>query len=224
MDPAVTSLGGRVRECREQRGWTQKELAGAASISVTFLSELENDHRTPGAAVVLRLSDALGVTLNYLLRGAVSERPKRRRVVLPWNSPRLPRRKGGRCGFGVTFWPIGIWWWPDEHGPGPPSTVSTRSRRKIGVSCTIGSRSRRFHELREAACGSKMTRQCINSPVTSVFRAGGSADQDPRLRLRSRPADSHRFAGRGDRSRVAPTRVGGQVPVADRVPQRGLRH
>ena len=70
----------------------------------------------------------------------------------PWNSPRLPRRKGGRCGFGVTFWPIGIWWWPDEHGPGPPSTVSTRSRRKIGVSCTIGSRSRRFHEFREAAC------------------------------------------------------------------------
>lgn len=100
MGPAVTSLGGRVRECREQRGWTQKELAGAASISVTFLSELENDHRTPGAAVVLRLSDALGVSLNYLLRGAVSERPKRRRVVLPVELAEVAEEEG---------WSVRVW-------------------------------------------------------------------------------------------------------------------
>ena len=100
MDPVATSLGGRVRECREQLGWTQKELAGAANISVTFLSELENDHRTPGAGVVLRLADALGVSLNYLLRGTLSERPKRHRVVLPVELAEVAEEEG---------WSVRIW-------------------------------------------------------------------------------------------------------------------
>ena len=100
MDPVVTSLGGRVRECREQRGWTQKKLASAASISVTFLSELENDHRKPGARVLLRLADALGVSLDYLLRGAVSEGPKRRRLVLPVELAEVAEEEG---------WSVRVW-------------------------------------------------------------------------------------------------------------------
>ena len=94
MEPEVTSLGGRVRECREQLEWTQKELAGAASISVTFLSELENDHRTPGARVLLRLAEALGVSLDYLLRGAMGEGPKRRRLVLPVELAEVAEEQG----------------------------------------------------------------------------------------------------------------------------------
>ena len=94
MSSPVESLGGRVRECREQRGWTQREVAGAARISVTILSELENDHRAPGAQVLLRLADALGVSLDYLLRGTVSERPKRRRLVLPVELAEVAEEEG----------------------------------------------------------------------------------------------------------------------------------
>ena len=94
MSPATTSLGGRVRECRDQRGWKQKELADSAKISVTFLSELENDRRTPGAGVLLRLADALGVSLDYLLRGTVGERPPRRQLVLPVELAEVAEEEG----------------------------------------------------------------------------------------------------------------------------------
>jgi transcriptional regulator with XRE-family HTH domain len=62
-------LGRRVTELRERRGLLQRDLASRAGLSVSFLSEVENDHRTPGAEVLLRLADALGASLDYLLRG-----------------------------------------------------------------------------------------------------------------------------------------------------------
>ena len=40
-----------------------------AGISISFLSELENDRRTPGGEVLLRIADALGASLDYLVRG-----------------------------------------------------------------------------------------------------------------------------------------------------------
>ena len=92
MEP--TSLGGRVRDCRKARGWTQKELAGDADISITFLSELENDHRAPGAGVLLRLADALGVSLDYLVRGVGDERPAPRSLELPVELAELADEEG----------------------------------------------------------------------------------------------------------------------------------
>lgn len=83
MDQVASSLGGRIRDCREAHAWTQRDLAKSAEISVTFLSEVENDRRLPGAAVLLRLGNTLGVSLDYLVRGAVSEAPARRSLVLP---------------------------------------------------------------------------------------------------------------------------------------------
>ena len=94
MDLEPTSLGGRVRDCREKRGWTQKELASSAEISVTFLSELENNHRAPGAGVLLRLADALGVSLDYLVRGIGDERPVPQRLVLPAELAELADEEG----------------------------------------------------------------------------------------------------------------------------------
>lgn len=62
-------LGKRIAELRERRGLLQKELATAAGLSVSFLSEVENDRRAPGAEVLLRIADALGASLDYLVRG-----------------------------------------------------------------------------------------------------------------------------------------------------------
>lgn len=83
MDQSPTSLGGRIRDCREGRGWTQRELAVEAEISVTFLSELENDHRTPRAGVLLNLAEALGVSLDYLVRGVGDETLGRLSFAVP---------------------------------------------------------------------------------------------------------------------------------------------
>ena len=94
MDQVASSLGGRIRGCREARAWTQKELAKSAEISVTFLSEVENDHRLPGAAVLLRLANSLGVSLDYLVRGTVSEAPARRSLVLPIELAEVAEEEG----------------------------------------------------------------------------------------------------------------------------------
>jgi transcriptional regulator with XRE-family HTH domain len=81
--PFPESLGRRIAGCRERRGWTQKKLADAADVSVTFISELENDHRSPGAETLLRLADALGASLDYLVKGVVDAAPVPQPLVLP---------------------------------------------------------------------------------------------------------------------------------------------
>ena len=94
MDQVAPSLGGRIRGCRETHAWTQKELAESAKISVTFLSEVENDRRLPGAGVLLRLANTLGVSLDYLVRGVVSDAPARRPVVLPIELAEIAEEEG----------------------------------------------------------------------------------------------------------------------------------
>jgi transcriptional regulator with XRE-family HTH domain len=67
---AQTEFGRRVAALRAERGLTQRALAEAAGISVTFLSELENGKRNVSADVLLRLSEALGTASDHLLRGS----------------------------------------------------------------------------------------------------------------------------------------------------------
>jgi transcriptional regulator with XRE-family HTH domain len=81
--PIPETFGRRVADCRERRGWTQKKLADVAGVSVTFISELENDHRSPGAETLLRIADALGASLDYLVKGVVEAPPLPKPVILP---------------------------------------------------------------------------------------------------------------------------------------------
>jgi len=60
----------------------QKDLAEQAGLSVGFLSEVENDRRTPGAEVLLRIADSLGASLDYLMRGE-DARPEPQPVTIP---------------------------------------------------------------------------------------------------------------------------------------------
>ena len=78
------SLGRRVADCREQLGWTQRALAERAGLSVTFVSEVENDRRVPGTEALLALANALGSSLDYLVKGAVATPPRSRSsLVIP---------------------------------------------------------------------------------------------------------------------------------------------
>jgi transcriptional regulator with XRE-family HTH domain len=77
------TLGRRLAECRDRKGWTQKELAQRAGISTAFLSEIENDRRGIGAEALLDLADALDASLDYLLRGEVQQQPVRKSLVIP---------------------------------------------------------------------------------------------------------------------------------------------
>ena len=78
-----TTLGGRVAECRERLGWTQKTFAERAGLSITFVSEVENDRRAPGTDALRKLADALGASLDYLVNGATEIPTPRQPLVIP---------------------------------------------------------------------------------------------------------------------------------------------
>lgn len=54
-------LGKELRQSREMAEMTQEQLAFAAEIDRTYLSQLENDKKSPTLNVLFRLCDALKV-------------------------------------------------------------------------------------------------------------------------------------------------------------------
>jgi len=64
-------LGDKIREFRETIGLTQGQLAGSATVSQGYLSQLENgDVRNPSAAILLRLAQAMHVNPDDLFEAA----------------------------------------------------------------------------------------------------------------------------------------------------------
>ncbi|MDW8336081.1 MAG: short-chain fatty acyl-CoA regulator family protein [Tepidimonas sp.] len=53
-------VGSRVRRLREQAGWTQQQLAQRLSLSLSYVSQIENNQRPVTAAVLLKLADVFG--------------------------------------------------------------------------------------------------------------------------------------------------------------------
>lgn len=60
------TFGERVRRLRTG---TLRDLAKQIGISPAFLSDLENNKRTPGADTLHRLAKALGVSMDFLWTG-----------------------------------------------------------------------------------------------------------------------------------------------------------
>ena len=64
-------LGDRIRELREEFGLTQGQLAGNASVSQGYLSQLENGEvKNPSAAVLLRVAQAMHIDPDELFEAA----------------------------------------------------------------------------------------------------------------------------------------------------------
>lgn len=65
----MPTVGDRVKEIREAKKWTQDQLATRSGVSKGFLSDIENNKRNPSAEYVLKIANALGASIDYLLRG-----------------------------------------------------------------------------------------------------------------------------------------------------------
>lgn len=62
-------VGNRIRGSRLEKGWTQERLAAEAEISVQQLRALEKGQRNLDVDHLGRLSDAMGVSSDFLLKG-----------------------------------------------------------------------------------------------------------------------------------------------------------
>ncbi|HEY0512945.1 MAG TPA: helix-turn-helix transcriptional regulator [Thermoanaerobaculia bacterium] len=79
----MATLGERVRELRERQRLTQEQLAERSGISKGFLSDLENHKRNPSAEYILRIANALGASVDYLLSGEDRDDRSFEPVVIP---------------------------------------------------------------------------------------------------------------------------------------------
>lgn len=62
----LLSLGNRIRTERQRREITQEKLAERVDISTNFMSLIENG-RNMSVETLVKIADALGVTVDYLL-------------------------------------------------------------------------------------------------------------------------------------------------------------
>lgn len=79
----MATTGERIRQIREKRGMTQDQLSEAAGISKGFLSDVENNNKNISSQALLRIANALGASVDYLLQGVVRESAQREPIVIP---------------------------------------------------------------------------------------------------------------------------------------------
>lgn len=90
-------IGRKLRELRQQRGLTQKELARKirGTVDYSYIGKIERGEQLPSLKMLQRLSDALAVPLSYFFQGidgagtALTEGRKGRKEALGRQRERL---------------------------------------------------------------------------------------------------------------------------------------
>lgn len=67
------AFGARLKEFRKQKRWSQKELAAKVDIRFQQLNKYESGLNLPPAEMLIKLADALGTSVDYLLTGNLAE-------------------------------------------------------------------------------------------------------------------------------------------------------
>lgn len=67
------AIGARIKALRKARHWPQKQLANMVGIRYERLNNYEGGFSIPPAETLIRLADALGTTIDYLLTGTEIE-------------------------------------------------------------------------------------------------------------------------------------------------------
>lgn len=81
----MESVGKRLRYIRDQKGLTLDQLAEKAGISKSFLWAVEQGRSGISGEKLLQVANALGASLEFLLRGEEPPEDFRRAVVeIPW--------------------------------------------------------------------------------------------------------------------------------------------
>jgi transcriptional regulator with XRE-family HTH domain len=73
MRDTIPGLGGAVRLRRQALRLTLAELAGRVGTGVGTVSDIERDRRSPSARLFVALAEALGLSLDELIRRAKTQ-------------------------------------------------------------------------------------------------------------------------------------------------------
>jgi transcriptional regulator with XRE-family HTH domain len=67
------AFGARLKTLRKQKNWAQKELAAQVDVRFQQLNKYESGLNIPPAEMLVKLADALGVSVDFLLTGNLVE-------------------------------------------------------------------------------------------------------------------------------------------------------
>ncbi len=87
VNAAPPRVGEQIQRLRSERGMTLDDLSRTAGVSKSMLSDIERDKANPTIAVAWRLTNALGVSLDYLF--AQQKAPETIAVSGPHEIPTL---------------------------------------------------------------------------------------------------------------------------------------
>lgn len=79
----MATVGDRIREIREKKNLTQDQLAEKAKLSKGFLSDVENNKKNISSQFLLKIANALGASVDFLLVGETKKNITQEAVVIP---------------------------------------------------------------------------------------------------------------------------------------------
>src|ERR1700760_633568 len=81
LDPGAP-IGGQIRELRKVKKVTLAQLAEGAGISVGYLSQIERNQSKLPIGVLKKLSDVLGVQMNWFFQGNANSASEERDIIV----------------------------------------------------------------------------------------------------------------------------------------------
>ena len=66
-DEGYKKLGARIRQKRQEKGWTQEMLATEIGMSLPFVGHIERGTRKPSLNTLVQIANAMSVSLDDLL-------------------------------------------------------------------------------------------------------------------------------------------------------------
>lgn len=69
-------IGQKIKEKRKKFGMTQEQLAERCEISVSYIAHIERGTKSLSLETAVRISNVLGISLDYLILDEISERER----------------------------------------------------------------------------------------------------------------------------------------------------
>ena len=66
-------IGDRIKQLRQEKKISQKDMSEMLGLKTSTYSNYENNYREPGAEIIIKIAEALDVTIPYLLYGTEDE-------------------------------------------------------------------------------------------------------------------------------------------------------
>jgi transcriptional regulator with XRE-family HTH domain len=61
-------FGARIKQLREERGWSQVDLSHEAELDPGYIGKIERGTMNPGLTYIYALAEAFGITVSDLLK------------------------------------------------------------------------------------------------------------------------------------------------------------